>query len=140
MLNVKFGRWKNFSPQAMDIALGNYGRTPGPIDKAVLAIAEKNTGKTRRENRVADGMEPRMPALRAQLKEKGLPSNDEACVLFAMFPREYENLLSPAKAPAASPAAAASAAPAAKPPVAAGTTFMRLNIQGKTSDVLIEEL
>jgi len=41
MLNVKFGRWKNFSPEAMKIALGYYGKTPGPINPEVLALAEK---------------------------------------------------------------------------------------------------
>lgn len=138
MLNVKFGRWKNFSPQAMDIALGNYGKTPGPIDKEVLALAEKNTGKTRRSNRVADDLEPRMPALRKDLAEKGLPTDNEACVLFAMFPREYEMLLKPAAAkPAARPS---TAPPAASAPLVPGITKMALNIDGKRSEILIEEI
>ncbi len=39
MLNVKFGRWKNFTPQAMQVALGYYGRTPGPVDPEVRKLA-----------------------------------------------------------------------------------------------------
>lgn len=146
MLNVKFGKWKNFSPQAMDIALGNYGKTPGPIDPEVLAIAEKNTGKTRRSTRPAEGVPPRMPSLREELAAKGLPTDDEACVLYAMFPREYEALLKPA-APAAptAPAAAAAAAPSSgaassSAPVPAGATRMSLTINGRRSEVIVEEL
>ena len=30
MLNVKFGRWKNLAQATIDIALGKYGRPPGP--------------------------------------------------------------------------------------------------------------
>jgi oxaloacetate decarboxylase alpha subunit/pyruvate carboxylase subunit B len=141
MLNVKFGRWKNFSPQAMDIALGNYGRTPGPINKDVLALAEKNTGKQRLSSRVADGLQPRMPKLRQDLQSKGLPVDDESCVLFAMFPREFENLHAPkapaVAAPSAPPAVHASPAPQAP---GHGVTRMRLNINGTPSEVLIEEL
>jgi len=134
MFNVKFGRWKNFSPQAMDIALGNYGKTPGPIDKDVLALAEKNTGKSRRTARPAEGVPPRMPELREELAAKGLPTDDEACVLFAMFPREFEQLHKPA-------AKAAPAAPATKAaPVPAGATRMALTIDGKRSEILIEEV
>ena len=32
MMNVKFGRWKMICQPAQDIALGEYGKTPGPID------------------------------------------------------------------------------------------------------------
>ena len=136
MLNVKFGRWKNFSPQAMDIALGNYGKTPGPIDPEVLALAEKNTGKSRRTSRPAEGMAPRMPELRKQLEAKGLPTDEEACVLFAMFPMEFEKL----HAPKTETAPAKKEAPAAKGPIPAGATRLTLNIDGKRSEVLVEEL
>ncbi|GAB4173749.1 MAG: sodium-extruding oxaloacetate decarboxylase subunit alpha [Terrimicrobiaceae bacterium] len=142
MLNVKFGPWKNFSPQAMDIALGNYGKTPGPIDKDVLALAEKNTGQTRRSTRPAEGVPPRMPKLREELAAKGLPTDDEACVLFAMFPREYEKLLNPPTphAPAPVPAAPESAPSAAPVVLPAGATRMTLTINGERSDVMIEEI
>ncbi len=136
MLNVKFGAWKNFSPQAMDIALGNYGRTPGPIDAEVLKLAEKNTGRVRLAARPADALKPRMPELRSELTAKGLPADDEACVLFAMFPREYEKLLAPA---AVSPAPVAPAASAVPPP-AGGAHHMALTIDGKRVDVTIEEI
>ena len=41
MMNVKFGRWKNFAPAAMDIALGKFGRTPGPVNPEVLKLASE---------------------------------------------------------------------------------------------------
>ncbi len=75
MLNVKFGRWKSFSPEAMKVALGYYGRTPGPIDKDVLALAEKQSGKPRFEGRPADVLEPRMEKLRAELVDQAYFEN-----------------------------------------------------------------
>lgn len=137
MLNVKFGPWKNFSPQAMDIVLGNYGQTPGEVDKEVLKLAEKASGKQRRSGRPADGMEPGLPRLREELKSKGLPDDLEACVLYAMFPREYEKLCQPAP-PASEVGPAASPAPGM--PVPAGATRMNLSIDGQASEVVIEEL
>ncbi|MFT3867377.1 MAG: pyruvate carboxylase subunit B [Nibricoccus sp.] len=92
MLNVKFGRWKNFSQPAMDIALGKYGRTPGPIDSEVLKLAMDKTGQKPLECRPADNLKPRMDTLRAELAAKGLPTDDEACVLHAMFPVEFAAL------------------------------------------------
>ncbi len=138
MLNVKFGRWKNFSPQAMDIALGKYGNTPGPIDGEVLKIAEKNTGMQRTSKRPADGIAPRMAEIRKELAAKGLPTDDEACVLFEMFPREFEKLHAPppAKAPTPVPSPATSVP---TPQRASGITRMRMSIDGLTSDILIEE-
>jgi oxaloacetate decarboxylase alpha subunit/pyruvate carboxylase subunit B len=112
MLNVKFGRWKNISQPAADIALGKYGKTPGPIAPEVLAQVEKQTGKKPITERPADLLEPGMPKLREQLRAKGLPDTDEIAVLFAMFPQQVEALLKP-KAPA--PAAPAAPAPAPKP-------------------------
>jgi pyruvate carboxylase subunit B len=64
MLNVKFGRWKNFAPAAMDIALGKYGVTPGVIDPEVRALAVKLSKQEPVEGRPADKLEPRMPQLR----------------------------------------------------------------------------
>lgn len=88
MLNVKFGRWKNFSPQAMDIALGYYGRTPAPVDKEVMALAAKMSGKDPITCRPADLQKPGMDQLRKELKDGGIPSDDEHCVIHAMFPQE----------------------------------------------------
>ncbi len=113
MMNVKFGRWKNFSQPAMDIALGKYGRTPGPIDPDVLALALKKPNTKLIECRPADLLAPRMPKLREELAAADLPTDDEACVLFAMFPREFTLLHKPQ--PQAASAAAAMAPIAARP-------------------------
>jgi oxaloacetate decarboxylase alpha subunit/pyruvate carboxylase subunit B len=149
MLNVKFGRWKSFSPEAMKIALGYYGRTPGPIDPDVMALAEKQTGKPRFEGRPADSLEPRMEKLRAELAQKGLPADDEHCVIYAMFPQEVEKLYkardskaaAPAAAPAATPPAKASEAPSAAVPGSGGkVSRLALTIGGKRHEVSVEEL
>ncbi len=90
MLNVKFGRWKNFSPQAMDIALGYYGQTPAPVDPEVQKLAGEKSCKEIITCRPADLAEPAMEKLREQLKAEGFPTDDEHCVIQAMFPQELK--------------------------------------------------
>ncbi len=92
MLNVKFGRWKNFSPAAMDIALGYYGRTPAPVDPEVQALAAKMSGKDPITVRPADIIKPGMEDLRKALAEKGLKTDDEHCVIYAMFPQQLVDI------------------------------------------------
>jgi oxaloacetate decarboxylase alpha subunit/pyruvate carboxylase subunit B len=146
MLNVKFGRWKNFSPEAMKVALGYYGRTPGPIDPKVLALAEKLSGKPRYTGRPADVLEPRMPALRAELAQKGLPTDDEHCVIYAMFPREVEKLYQERTGKAAMAAIPRPEIKAPEPAqlVLPGTnkkiSRLALTIGGKRHQVSVEEL
>jgi oxaloacetate decarboxylase alpha subunit/pyruvate carboxylase subunit B len=137
MLNVKFGRWKNFSPAAMDIILGFYGKTPGPVDPEVRALAEKNTGKSPLTARPADGLKPQVEDFRKQLADKGLPTTDEAVVLFAMFPMEYEKLI---KNPGSivTPPAPKPAEPAPTP--SGRHQRLRITVNGKTTDALVEEL
>lgn len=88
MLNVKFGRWKNFSPPAMDIALGYYGQTPSEVDPEVRKIAAQKSGKEPITCRPADMIKPRMETLRNELDAAGMPTDDEHCVIYAMFPQE----------------------------------------------------
>lgn len=139
MLNVKFGRWKNFSPAAMDIALGFYGKTPGTVDPEVLALAEKNTGKSPLTARPADGLKPQVEDFRKQLADKGLPTTDEAVVLFAMFPMEYEKLIKhPDSYVQPAPPKAPGAAPDVKP--TGRHQRLRITVAGKSADALVEEL
>ena len=77
MMNVKFGRWKMICQPAQDIALGKYGRTPGPIDANVLAQVEKQTGKKVVTERPANLLPPAMETYRKQCAEKSLPTDDE---------------------------------------------------------------
>jgi len=157
MLNVKFGRWKNFSQPAIDIALGKYGRTPGPIDSDVLKLAMEKSGQKPLEGRPADHLKPRMDTLRAELAAKGLPTDDEAAVLYAMFPVEFAALhkkpapapAAPAKAPAvelapaAKPAAAPAPAPsrATQPYVGQGVPRrFTITVEGRSKEVTVEEL
>lgn len=147
MLNVKFGRWKMISQPAMDVVLGKYGRPPGPVDAGLLAEVEKRTGQKPIQGRPADLLEPRMPALKAELKSKGLPDTDEIAVLYAMFPHETEKLLKGEAAPEPvkpAPAAAAPAKPASSNPdpvqTAANVHRYALNIEGSRHEVTVEEL
>ncbi len=153
MLNVKFGRWKNFSPQAIDIALGYYGRTPAPVDPEVQKLAAKTSGKDPISCRPADLKQPGMNALRADLAAKGMPATDEYCVIHAMFPKELGDYVASQKAPAAeapaalaAPAAAASAStqPARETaPEPAGSPNARrygITVEGRHFAVSVEEL
>lgn len=93
MLNVKFGRWQMVSQQVMDIALGKYGKTPGPMDPQVMEIVRKKSGQEPIEGRPADDLKPRMDMIKQELRAKGIPADDEAAVLYAMFPQQTEALL-----------------------------------------------
>lgn len=116
MLNVKLGRWKNFSPQAIDIALGYYGRTPAPVDPDVRALAAKNSGKDPIDCRPADLLKPGMDKLRAELKAAGLPDDDEHCVIHAMFPAPLAKLYAPVPPPPSVPVTVSSTKPSSPPP------------------------
>ncbi len=148
MMNVKFGRWKMICQPAQDIALGKYGRTPGPIDPTVLAQVERQTGKKPITDRPADLLPPGLEKVRAECVAKGLPGDDETAVLYAMFPQQVEALLKgggTAAAPAATaaPAAAPVAAPSAAPKPAAKSgpgRNMVITLQGQRHEVRVEEL
>jgi oxaloacetate decarboxylase alpha subunit/pyruvate carboxylase subunit B len=140
MLNVKFGRWKMISQPAQDVVLGKYGKTPGPVDKDLLAQVEKQSGKKAVTVRPADLLEPGLPALRDKLKEKDLPDDDEMAVLFAMFPVETERLLRGEKPSV--PAAASAPAPNSAPAPRAGARPKKyvMQIEGKKHTVEVEEI
>ena len=87
-----------------------------------------------------------MPKLREELAAKNLPTDDEACVLHAMFPQEFAKLHAPKPAPgsagfqpAATPPAASAAAPAPAKPAGPSTRY-RLTIAGHTTDATVEEV
>ncbi len=148
MLNVKFGRWHTLSQPTIDVALGKYGRPPGPIDAKLLEIIVKKTGQKPIEERSADLALPHMPKIKADLAAKGLPTDDETAVLHAMFPVETTRLIKGEKPPAAAPAkpAAASAtspagaAPAKGDAKVISTRRFRLNVSGQQAEALVEEL
>lgn len=130
MLNVKFGRWKNFSPQAIDIALGYYGRTPAPVDPEFQKLAAKISGKDPITCRPADDPGTKratMAQLREKLREAGLPDDDEHCVIHAMFPEQLAKYYAMKNKPAenttvpnvAAPAAATAQTASASAPAAA---------------------
>jgi oxaloacetate decarboxylase alpha subunit/pyruvate carboxylase subunit B len=163
MLNVKFGRWKNFSPPAMQVALGYYGRTPGPVDPDVRRLAAQQSKQEPIECRPADLLPPRMPKLREELRTKGLPADDEHCVIYAMFPQELEkyyaakNTPAPAEARRVAPSGPLQATVASQPATAAipapaavsmangtglrgGSREFILTIDGRRIPVKVEEL
>lgn len=144
MMNIKFGRWKMICQPAQDIALGKYGSTPGPINPQVLAQVEKQTGKKPVTDRPADLLPPGMAGYRKQCADKGLPTDDETVVLFAMFPQQVEALIKGAPAAKAGSPATAPAASDAKPTAAAPRSGkgkqMFVTINGKRHEVSVETL
>jgi pyruvate carboxylase subunit B len=136
MLNVKFGRWVNLAQNTIDVALGRYGRTPGPVNPELLALAVKKSGQDPVSVRPADLLAPRLPALREELARKGLPVTDDTAVLYAMFPRETEALGLP-PVPVLAPATPRLACvPGAG---AGGSSRFRLTVNGRPHEVLVEE-
>jgi oxaloacetate decarboxylase alpha subunit/pyruvate carboxylase subunit B len=145
MMNVKFGRWKMVCQPAQDIALGKYGRTPGPINPGVLAQVEKQTGKKAVTGRPADLLEPGMEKYRRQCADRGLPTDDEIVVLFAMFPQQVEELIKPkaASSPSAKPAAPGPASPPPAIPTQPNTgngKRLFVTVNGCRHDVTVETL
>lgn len=155
MMNVKFGRWKMICQPAQDIALGKYGRTPGPIAPNVLAQVEKQTGKQPVTERPADLLSPAMETYRKQCRDKGLPNDDETVVLFAMFPQQVEDLYKPkpsaqaapsGKTPAAAPVPPANAAPtivqasSLARPRAVNGRHLYVTVNGHRHEVMVETL
>lgn len=146
MMNIKFGRWKMICQPAQDIALGKYGSTPGPIDPNILALVEKQTGKKAITGRPADLLEPGMEKYRSQCAEKGLPTDDETVVLFAMFPQQVADLLNPKPAAPAAPAAPPVPATASAEPLRPSSTGRNslntfvLTVNGQQHDVSVETL
>lgn len=145
MFNVKMGRWNTIIDNAADIALGKYGKTPGPINPDVLKLVVEKKGQQPITSRMADSLAPGMDKLRTELKTKNLPVNDETAVLYAMFPRDVTNLYFP---PAATPAPAAqpAAAPAtssngvASLPGKGPLKKMALTVNAHRYDVSVQEV
>ncbi len=135
MLNVKFGRWKNFSPQATDIALGFYGRTPAPVDPEVQKIAAQKSGKDPITVRPADLKDPGMADLRTALKGKDMPTDDEHCVIQAMFPQELDAYYKSKDQPAP-----AKAGPTESIDLGDSARHYNIAVKGKKYTVAVEEL
>lgn len=144
MLNVKFGRWENFSPQAMDIALGYYGQTPAPVDPAVRDIAAGKSGKEPITCRPADLAKPRMAELKEELRMAGLPSDDEHAVIQAMFPQELKRYYEAKQkgTPPAEPRAEATPPPVlhVPKPLSPNAREVRLTINGTPYVAQVEEV
>lgn len=146
-LNVKFGRWKQISPQAADIALGYYGRTPAPVSEEIQEIAVKQTGKspiTCRPVESPDAKHKNMEDLRKELLRLNLPNDDEHCVIYAMFPKQLEDhYKNKAKPPAKVSLNTATQTPpqlTVAPTRKAAVRRYALRINGKPVEVDVEEL
>lgn len=147
MMNIKFGRWKMICQPAQDIALGKYGKAPGPINPEILEKVEKQTGTKAVTCRPADLLKPGLDGYKKQCADKGLPTTDEIAVLFAMFPQQVEALVKgipPTEAAKPAPAPAkptpTPAPPAATNAAVLSTTHMALTINGEHHEVCVEKL
>ena len=142
--NVKFGRWKQITPQTMDVALGYYGHTPAPVDPELQAECAKRSGKPVITCRPADLKEPGMQDLRDKLTAKGIPATDENCVIYAMFPQQLEDYYAGKRPePPTAKKEENYGAPTALSTVGVSAAIsgrdMKLNIMGRVYDVHIEE-
>ncbi len=142
MMNVKFGRWKMFTPQAMDIALGYYGRTPAPVDPEVKKLAQEKSGKEPITARPADLKGPGMEELRKALAAKGIKNDDEHCVIYAMFPQQLEDLYTKPREfyKLKSPKDKIPACPPPAEAAAKGPQKLKISIDGQERSVTVEKL
>jgi len=138
MLNVKFGRWKMLSQPVVDILLGKYGKTPGPVDPELRKKAEAQAKQESIDCRPADLLEPRMDDLKKQLAEANLPVNDDMAVLHAMFPQELKKHVENKGKPVAAPAAPKAATISKNDRQQARQYAM--TVQGNRFEVTVEEL
>jgi pyruvate/oxaloacetate carboxyltransferase len=139
-LNVKFGRWKKISPQAADIALGYYGRTPAPVDpelQVLAALQAKKEPISCRPVEAAGAELKHMEDLRQELKAKGMPSDDEHCVIHAMFPQQLETHIESKRQPSQSEPAPVETTTAV---TAAQAKRYGLTIDGRRIEVAVEEI
>ncbi len=144
MMNVKFGRWENITPQCSDVALGYYGHTPAPVDPELQALCAKKSGKDPITCRPADLIKPDMENLREKLKAKNMPATDENCVIYAMFPQQLEDYYAGKRPePPTAKKPEKPAAPAVRTDIGVSAYIagrdMKLNVLGKVYDVHIEE-
>ena len=84
--NVMMGeRYKMIPREVKDIVRGKYGRTPGPIDPALIKAVLGD--EPRIEYRPADDIPPQLDSLKKELAEKGFPNASMEDVLsYASFP------------------------------------------------------
>ena len=61
------------------------------MDPEVQKLCAEKMGKDPITCRPADLIKPGMEDLRKKLAEKGLPTDDEHCVIYAMFPQQVED-------------------------------------------------
>jgi oxaloacetate decarboxylase alpha subunit/pyruvate carboxylase subunit B len=108
---------------------------------------EKQTNSKAITTRPADLLQPGLECYRQQCADKGLPTDDETVVLFAMFPQQIEALVKGTPAAETKPAPAKPAPPAAPlvPPPSAATHVlsrhqMVLSIDGKRHEVTVEKM
>lgn len=84
-LNVLMGRYKMVTKETKAYVLGQYGRSPAPIDPEIqkLCIGDE----TPITARPADSLEPELPKRRAELDQLGIKYSDEDLMSYALFPQ-----------------------------------------------------
>ena len=84
--------WWSVETGYLDASVDTLPAPEARLAANVLAQVEKQTGKKPVTERPADLLAPGMEGYRKQCVEKGLPTDDETVVLFAMFPQQVEAL------------------------------------------------
>ncbi|SFN91500.1 oxaloacetate decarboxylase, alpha subunit [Formivibrio citricus] len=86
VFNVMLGRYEMVPTEVKDLARGKYGRTPAPVDPAILAKILDPEDKII-AGRPADDIPPQMDNVRARLIDAGYTNpNIEDVLSYALFP------------------------------------------------------
>jgi pyruvate carboxylase subunit B len=92
VLNVISGkRYGQVSKEVKEYCLGNYGRTPAPIDPA---IRKKIIGKgVPIEGRPADQLKPQLEELKREAGQMGILNKEEDLITYALYPHTAPKFL-----------------------------------------------
>ena len=142
VLNVLMGRYKNLTAESKNLLVGNYGKTPGTPDPALVKMALESLGMEKAvTERPADLIGNELPKLEAELKQKlGADTVDIDDVLtYAMFPQVALKFFETRpKGPVSfeAPSAKAAAAPAK---AASGPASYVIKVDNKDYRVVVGE-
>jgi oxaloacetate decarboxylase alpha subunit len=155
VLNVLLGeRYKSITTETAGVLRGGYGATPAPVDEA-LQQRVLGDGEEPITGRPADDLSPEMERLTGDLQDLAAERNIDLAadsvddvLIYAMFPQVGLKFLENRGNPAAfepapwqieeTPAVAAEAVAApATAPIADGPEAYRVEVNGKTYDVVV---
>ena len=142
MMNVKFGRWKMICQPAQDIALGKYGKTPGPIDPGCAGPGGKTFRQKARHGASGRFAGTRPGKISQAMRRKGPAGRTTKSSSFSRCSRSKSKPCSSRKPAAPAPAPAAGCGRSGSRPRQGNGRGKHLfvTLNGQRHDVMVETL